>query len=398
MYEPQLFIHPEIYPLLLRWGRSVGYRVKTDVARTILYDLSNIDPVRGRELEAEHRCGGLDRDEAYRLIEDLSTMSYNHKDNYEPDYSPPVQIDEDMYEKQLKPKFFAAGDYLKMKHEGIFYEVLGIRPGRETLCRSEVTAIVRGMEYERRMAPFLVLYERGSTWKMWSKGADSEGAALEIMKRERARHAPNSEWRIYHDRTKKFRRLHQPFADQRVKPDGWLWLRIWHPGALGADYWEQGRYKDVDALRQDLVEAEARDIYAVPAVYVCSYREGPEEETEKLDTLRGLNTAPEGSILGMKDAVYKALLPVVDDEASIEQAWPEILKAALHSCRFLNVGRTERGALKQAIRNALISARDIGYAQVGVFEIESATEYLIKQVLGIARLQDGPETDVIGGV
>lgn len=131
------------------------------------------------------------------------------------------------------------------------------------------------------MSPFLVTYELPkhgkTTTKRWNS-LDTIEKAWAVLERERPRHIATADWRIYRDVTAIARQLKEDFPDDVLKPEGWLWLRIWHPGEYGADYWSEGMFDNLNDVRVSILEEEALDRDSVTAVYACIHHEAPPPE------------------------------------------------------------------------------------------------------------------------
>ena len=295
MYEPQLWMDAAIYPFLVRWGLSTGYEVKTNQDHTLLYDLSNLDPIRGRELQAEGKETRLSREEAVELVKSFSQTVL---EEYHPHYSPPVRIDEEMHDHHFLPYMKEQGYTTNATHEGIFWDVVDVfkitceeessstpRPpvGFVSMCRSEVTAVVRDLEYYRRMVPYIVKYQHRSTVKTWMKGIESFESAVALMEREKARHVPTAKWWIYGDMTAALRHLkagEEDLPEDLLVCDDWLWLRMWYPGKYRGDYWSHSFYENLTELRLDMIEEENDYIHAVTGIYACLHHDAPPVKEE----------------------------------------------------------------------------------------------------------------------
>lgn len=281
MFTEQLWIDPELYPYLTRWGLSMGYEVLTNDPHTLIYGARCIDPIRIRELDALDVQASLNPEEAADLVaalEDKSEMGLP----YEPSYHPLIQMDEDMYEHHFLPYLEEAQWEVSAEHRGVFWFILTVsRPDYDpenwqkggVFCRSKVTEMVRDLEYERRMSPYLVTYNLLKSGqdptKTWQNALDTREKAVKVVERQNERHISTADWRIYRDLTPIVRHMMDDFPDDVLKPEGWLWLRIWHPGEDGADYWSSQTFDNISDVRVSIVEQEALDMYAVTAIYAC---------------------------------------------------------------------------------------------------------------------------------
>ena len=306
MYEPQFWIEPKLYPYLIRWGLSMGYEVNTNHPHTLLYGLRCIDPIRIRELAENDAVASLNREEAVDLVESLEGIRTNRArptgkgidmfiegvGPYDPPYHTSIRLDEDMYENHFRPDMEEAGYKLHAEYEGKFWHVLRVsrsdydaanwKTDQGVMCRSDVTGMVRDMEFERRMSPYVVTYDvlktgEGIT-KRWLNGLDTMEKAMAVLEREKPRYAPTADWRIYTDLTAIARQMKEEFPDDVVLSEGWLWLRIWHPGEYEADYWSESLFDNLADVRVAILEEEALDMYSVTAVYACVHHEARPEE------------------------------------------------------------------------------------------------------------------------
>lgn len=379
MYEPQLWMDPDIYPFLVRWGLATGYEVKTNEAYTLLYDLSNLDPIRGRELQAEGKETRLNREEAVELVKSFSQTTLA---DYNPHYSPPVRLDEEMHDHHFMPymRKVVEGYTVNAAHEGIFWNVVNVFTCEElssttprshvpaltvaavTMCRSEVAAVVRDLEYQRRMVPYMVKYQRGSTVKIWQKGIESFEEAEAVLKREKPRHVAGADWRIYGDMTALLRHLdfgEEDLPDDLVTTEGWLWLRMWYPGEYGGDYWSQGFYDNLTELRREMIQEEAEHIHAVTGIYACLHQDAPPEEEEapapKWRLIAGSSARPEDTEAELAGGIAVIWTKGEEGIKILATADPEDVDAA------------DLAAINEAIKSDVLWVRKVDHAMLFPF-------------------------------
>lgn len=276
------FVDPAVYPLLVKWGLSTGYKIETNESHNILYRIVCLDGIRIRELKEGEEETTLTKEEAETLVNDLLPYIGNEKELYEPGYDPPIRIHDDFYVEKFLPAI--QGDHeVRWEQWGIYYRIHKVlsRGDGELMDRNDVVELIRQLEYKSVMSPFVVAYNilknEGTTAIMWAKRDIKDfSAARRLMEKEKGRHVPRN-WRIYQDVTATAIK-EDSLPDQYVSCEGWLWLRAYHSMA---DYWEQGFYGDLEKLKNDLSKIQDFDIYAHCAIYACVYHEpGPEPEPE----------------------------------------------------------------------------------------------------------------------
>ncbi len=285
-FTKQLWMNPEIYPYLTRWGQSMGYEVITNDPKTLIYGARCIDPVRIRELDAANLDTCVTPEEAADLVLSLESM-LGKAYPYSPAYDPLIQVDRDMYDNYFRPYLAEAHWGVYAHHEGRFVNINTVTESSYdpenwqkggVFCRSLVTDMLRDLEYERRMSPYLVTYNMLKSvdypTRTWEKGLDTLEKAVKVVESQNEREIPTAEWRIYRDLTAIVRHMTDDFPPEVIKPEGWLWLRIWHPGEDGADCWTSQTFNHISDVRVAIVEQEALDMYAVTAIYACVEQRG----------------------------------------------------------------------------------------------------------------------------
>ena len=278
MYKLDLEIPDGVYDYLVKWGLSNGYAVDTNEDHTILYGLSNRDPVVDLKAWKEGTAATATEEEALNLIANLAHLKENEAIPYAPVYSPQIRVHEEMY---LHHFFISAKDdknwAIEAHHEGIFWFIQRVREegASNILCRSEVTAFIRSLEYKRLIAPFVVMREKGSQSKTWEgRTIDSLKKALAVVQREKDRHAPG-DWKVWEDVTAEARTLPAPAV---MDSEAGFMVRGFFPGAVGAEHWEKSYYEElIDALVR-IVKMQEFEPDAICAIYACRYHEALEEE------------------------------------------------------------------------------------------------------------------------
>lgn len=284
MYDPQFWIDPAVYPLLVKWGKSTGFDINTNEPHTILYKIVCFDGIRARELRAEENETSLTRDEAESLVSDLAPCIGN-TELYEPNYNPPIRMLDDFSVEKFLPAL--QGDHeVRWEQWGIYHQINKVLSHGELMDRNDVINLIKELEYKSVMSPFVVAFNllkhHGGTAIMWGNHEIKDLlAARGLLKREKGRHVTR-DWRIYQDVTPTARK-EESLSHIYVPREGWLWLRVYHKGngALCASYWEEGFYEDLGKLKNDLIDIQDFDMYAIWAIYACVYHEPvPEPEPE----------------------------------------------------------------------------------------------------------------------
>ena len=334
MYDPQLWIDPAVYPLLVLYGLSTGYEINTNEPHTLLYQIVTFDPLRCRELRGEGKATSLSREEAEQLVNDLSRYIGDRNITYAPDYFPMVKVHEDFATKVFLPAVEGGGQYtVEWEQCGVFHKInkvvriaeSGKRIGElfigQIMCRNHVMALIKELEYEEVMAAFAVTYNlfrnRGSTSITWTgKSIENYSLAEAVLTREQARHVPH-DWRIYQDVTS-IARKEEFLPAQFVRCEGWLWLRVCHPNKAfyDAEYWEERFYNDLGELKADVIEIEHRDMSALCAIYACAHYEAlpeaePEEPPIPMIHLKQIEEAQR--VLGVLEAIHGVLKSGIED-------------------------------------------------------------------------------------
>jgi len=306
MYDPTISIAKGVYPYLVKWCLSIGYKLNTNEPHTLLYGITCDDGIRIKELMEEGKDATYTREEAESLVNDLSKCFQDGGEPFTPDYDPPIYIRDDFSTDVFLPALTGSGEkdgHYKVAYIepcGIYHKIFKVisKEGGPVMDRSAVMALIRKLEYGAVMTPFVVTYNllktRGSMSKTWvSQTLQDNEAAQELMTREKERHAAGG-WRIYTDVTDIAAKASElPCPLPLVKCDGWLWLRVHHPkkGACGADYAVQGFYNSLCEVRQEVVRIQQDDIYAIFGIYACVHHdpvdplpeaEQKEEEEEKV--------------------------------------------------------------------------------------------------------------------
>jgi len=291
-------IDPDIYPFLLRWGLSTGYEVNVNDDHTLLYALTCKDPIRVRELKVESKGTGLShlsQSEAVDLINKLKPYVGNASLSYDPDYEPPIKLHEDFATEVFEPAVSGSGNVVLWEQWGVYHKIKRVTTqptGKPCLlfinarmCRSEVCEIIRELEFDAVMKPYIVgfniLQKRGLTYIIWEGDEIREyDDAESLLGREKVRHLM-ADWRIYAEVTETAKKS-EFLPENYVRCEGWLWLRVYHPnkeGAMGADHWELGFYENLGDLKNALLYIIEDDMYAVPGIYACAYHDPlPEDE------------------------------------------------------------------------------------------------------------------------
>lgn len=349
-YEPTIHIDPKIYPFLEKWGKANGYEVKTNDTHTILYRITIRDPIVGLEMQAKGDYTGLTRAGAMSLVDSLERDPVCQKGicGYKPQYNPPVRIDEDMFTNYFVPYTDDQSMEATATHAGIFWDVLEVKEqgkgGQFLMCRSEVTAMIRDLEFDRRHVPFFVRYQAGSTTKEWRNNLDSFEACAELLEREKRRHISTGDWRIYRELTAALRQTDDIPEDVKT-PEGWLILRQWHRVEYGGEYWTIGDYDSLHDLRADMLQEEAYDIHTVTAIYACVRHDPPPEQAAvPLQKWFGLNHAGHPAQIAGIAILYH------ERQAGIE--------AILYTCDPEEVDRVNLSTLNAAIRSTHIGSAD----------------------------------------
>ena len=283
MYDPQFWIDSDVYPLLVKWGLSTGYDINTNEPHTILYNIVCYDGIRTRELKAEGNETSLSREEAETLVNDLLPYIGNREKLYGPGYDPPIRLHEDFSVHKFLPVIQGVHE-VAWEQCGIYHQINKLLFMGELMDRNDVIALIRCLEYNTVMSPFVVTYNllktRGGMAIMWAKQEMATlSAARSVLRKEKGRHV-TADWRIYQDVTPTARK-EESLPDAYVPCEGWLWLRVYHKkdGAMCPDYWEEGIYEDLGELKNDLIEIQDSDMYAIWAIYACVYHE-PVSEPE----------------------------------------------------------------------------------------------------------------------
>lgn len=302
MYDPVIWIEKDVYMFLVKWCLSIGYALSTNEPNTILYGITCYDHIRVKELKEEGKHNAYTREEAESLISDLKKHLEDGGESFTPDYNPPICIHDDFSTNVFLPALELYGEYeVKWEQWGIYHKITKVtqrvkvtgKPGElhigSVLDRNAVMALIRKLEYEAVMPPFIVCYNllknRGGMSIYWtSEKLEDHEAAQELMTREKKRHMWG-DWRIYRDVTEiaaNDSELSCPPA--YVRSEGWLWLRVHHAkkDACGADYEEQGFYNDMCEVRREIVQIREQDMYAVIGIYACVHHDPvPEAEAEQ---------------------------------------------------------------------------------------------------------------------
>ena len=287
MYNPQFWIDPAVYPFLVSWSLSTGYEVKTNDPHSLLYEIACFDGIRCSELRAAGEETSLSREKAEQLVENLKSYVGKTGAQYAPDYHPLIKLYEEFATDVFLPALEKVGYKVKWEEWGIYHKINRVTgKAGEVLCRNHVTQLIRELEYEATMTPFLVTYnllkQRASMSKTWvGKILTDYQNADALMLREKERHAP-ADWRIYKD-VSHIACQETFMSSEFVRCEAWLWLRVYHPnneGLMGADYWQEGFYEDLGDLKRDMIDIRDEDMYAICAIYACCHHDPLPEKQE----------------------------------------------------------------------------------------------------------------------
>jgi len=282
-HKLDLEIPDGVYGYLVTWGLSNGYKVNTDEDHTILYSLTNRDPIVDLKAWKQGTMSVATYEEAESLITNLAHLKANEAIPYAPVYSPQIRVDEEMYHHHLRPALEAVNWKIEWHHEGVFWFIQRVREedASNILCRSEVTEFIRSLEYKRRIAPFLVIREKGTQSIQWKgKQIDSLEEALAVVQREKDRHAPGGDWKVWEDVTATAEAI---AVTDDIKSEAGFMIRGWFPGEVGGEYWQKEYCEELQQALLSIVRMQEFDPDAVCAVYACRYHEAPEEQKPEPD-------------------------------------------------------------------------------------------------------------------
>lgn len=348
-YEPQVVIDPKTYPFLVRWGKANGYWIKTNPAHNQVYDVAMRDPIQVQQADGHDSV--LTRTAVLSLVESLENDPICQKGivGYKPSYNPEIRINEDTFTDYFMPYTDEEGMDVNVTHYGVFWNIHRVevqgKGGMFPMCRSEVTAMLRDLEFGRRHVPYFVRYRAGSTTKEWNKGLDTFEKCVARLEQEKPRHVGNADWRIYRELTAALRNT-EDIPDNVETPEGWLLLRQWHPGERDSDYLSIGEYENLKELRADMLKEEAFDCFTLSAIYACVHHDPPPKTAAEPaikwhplgkagapDQITGLAVLHKEGVAGIEAVLYTSV------EGQVESVDLHALNAAIRST---HIGESDR--------------------------------------------------------
>jgi len=288
-HKLDLEIPDGVYDYLVKWGLSSGYEVNTNDDNTILYSLTNRDPIVDLKAWKEGTMTVATYEEAESLIANLSHLKGNEAIPYAPIYSPQIRVDEEMYHHHLTRALVPVNWIIEAHHEGVFWFIQRMwgGGGSDMVCRSEVTEFIRSIEYNRRIVPFSVIHTRRvqSAYRslcFQGEQIDSLEKALAVVQREKGRRIAG-DWKVWEDVTEEATAL--AVGDDMESEAGFM-VRGWFPGESGTERGQSSEEDYCEELEQALltmVRMQEFEPDAVCAVYACRHHEPLKEERREPD-------------------------------------------------------------------------------------------------------------------
>jgi hypothetical protein len=280
MEDLNLEIPEGVYDYLVKWALSNGYAITANPDCRLLHALENRDPVEKLKLEKEGKESGTTKEEAESLLANLHHLRENEAVPYAPVYFPEIRIDEEIQESGVFASWEKQGMSVEAHHSGVFWYIQRVKAegAANIMCRSEVTELIRKLEYDRIVPPRMVVWTSGSLSKYWKTRTylDTLAKALELVSMEQKRHF-QGDWKVWEDVTEEALALR--ITDDLPSEAGFMVIG-WFPGEHGRG----GSYErnDCDTVQEALVSVVRMQEFepeAICAIYACRYHEDlrPEE-------------------------------------------------------------------------------------------------------------------------